>query len=87
MFFVYDQNGNKFAMTHKVDWRTALKTGRYFRNPPGTPEIKEEVKPEGEMVEGVEIESKKEIVDAKPLIFAEDISDKPKVKVKRSKQD
>jgi len=33
MYFVYDKDGKKFRMNHRIDQRAAINTGKYSKNP------------------------------------------------------
>lgn len=61
MYFVYDKDGNKFKVNHKVDQMSALRTGKYTKKPPGAPEPEPIPEPaKGEVAEGISVEEKKE---------------------------
>jgi len=77
MYFVYDKDGKKFRMNHRIDQRAAINTGKYSKNPPGVEEpiVPEPVK--GEAIEGVVIDRPVEV--KKLVIEGEIIKDKKKL--------
>jgi len=57
-YFVYErETGKQVGFIHQVDARTALKSGRYLKNPPGVPEPAIPQKVEGEAAVGITIPS------------------------------
>lgn len=53
-FFAYLGDGTQIRFRHAVDFMSALRTGKMFANPPGTPAPEEKKAPEGEKIDGVE---------------------------------
>ena len=64
-FYAYRKpDGTQVSFIHKVDWLTAVKSGNFTANPPGTPqEAPKPPKVKGEKIQDVDPEKDKAPVD------------------------
>jgi hypothetical protein len=61
MYFLYDKDGNQTKKNHLIDYHDALRTGKFFADPPGMPEpVKPAKLPEGETIEGIKADVNEE---------------------------